>query len=54
MVLAKAAAILATGDLVQDETRAGYERFRDVLEKVAEAMGVDPADLLSNVGTAHE
>lgn len=30
------------------------ERFRDVLEKVAEAMGVDPADLLSNVGTAHE
>jgi hypothetical protein len=25
-----------------------------VLEKVAEAMGVDPADLLSNVETAHE
>ncbi|MFQ5635518.1 MAG: 3',5'-cyclic-AMP phosphodiesterase [Gammaproteobacteria bacterium] len=25
-------AILATGDLVQDETRAGYERFRHVLE----------------------
>jgi len=25
------AAILATGDLVQDETRAGYERFRDSL-----------------------
>lgn len=24
-------AILATGDLVQDETRAGYERFRDSL-----------------------
>lgn len=24
-------AILATGDLVQDETRAGYERFRDLL-----------------------
>lgn len=24
-------AILATGDLVQDETRAGYERFRDAL-----------------------
>jgi len=24
-------AILATGDLVQDETRAGYERFRDEL-----------------------
>ena len=23
--------ILATGDLVQDETRAGYERFRDIL-----------------------
>jgi Icc protein len=23
--------ILATGDLVQDETRAGYERFRDLL-----------------------
>jgi len=23
--------IVATGDLVQDETRAGYERFRDVL-----------------------
>jgi acyl-CoA thioesterase FadM len=30
------------------------ERFEDVLEKVAEAMGVDPADLLSNVETAHE
>lgn len=29
-------------------------RFEDVLEKVAEAMGVDPADLLSNVETAHE
>ena len=29
------------------------ERFGDVLEKVAEAMGVDPADLLSNVVTAH-
>lgn len=26
------AAILATGDLVQDETRAGYERFRSSLE----------------------
>jgi Icc protein len=25
-------AILATGDLVQDETRAGYERFRKALE----------------------
>jgi len=25
-------AILATGDLVQDETRAGYERFRDELK----------------------
>jgi Icc protein len=25
-------AILATGDLVQDETRGGYERFRDLLE----------------------
>ncbi|MFW2404665.1 MAG: 3',5'-cyclic-AMP phosphodiesterase [Gammaproteobacteria bacterium] len=25
-------AILATGDLVQDETRAGYERFREALE----------------------
>lgn len=24
--------ILATGDLVQDETRAGYERFRDALQ----------------------
>lgn len=24
-------AVLATGDLVQDETRAGYERFRDLL-----------------------
>lgn len=30
------------------------KRFGDVLEKVAEAMGVDPADLLSNVVTAHE
>jgi acyl-CoA thioesterase FadM len=30
------------------------ERFGDVLEKVAEAMGVDPADLLSNVVAAHE
>jgi len=26
----RADAILATGDLVQDETRAGYERFRDL------------------------
>jgi len=26
-------AIVATGDLVQDETRAGYEAFRGVLEK---------------------
>jgi Icc protein len=25
------AAVLATGDLVQDETRAGYQRFRDLL-----------------------
>lgn len=30
------------------------ERFGDVLDEVAEAMGVDPADLLSNVGPAHE
>ncbi|MDH4021663.1 MAG: metallophosphoesterase [Gammaproteobacteria bacterium] len=26
--------ILATGDIVQDETRAGYERFRDLTEKL--------------------
>jgi Icc protein len=26
-------AILATGDLVQDETRAGYKTFREILEK---------------------
>ena len=27
----RADAVMATGDLVQDETRAGYERFRDLL-----------------------
>ena len=29
-------------------------RFGEVLDKVAEAMGVDPADLLSNVAQAHD
>ena len=30
------------------------ERSGDVLEKVAQAMGVDPAELLSNLGMPHE
>ncbi len=28
-------AVLATGDLVQDETRKGYERFKELLESLA-------------------
>ncbi len=30
------------------------DRFGDVLEKVAEAMGIDPAELLSSIASAHE
>jgi Icc protein len=36
-------AILATGDIVQDESRAGYERFRSSLEPLgSEPHGRDP------------
>lgn len=37
-------AILATGDLVQDETRAGYERFRDSMRELNAPCHVAPGN----------